>query len=84
MGGLRDPRNLPQRALGSPFKCFQLWRGVRGTLHCKPLKKKKKKLNFEKKIEKSQLVQNGSRKPGEESGVRKQGKGSRAVWLCNS
>lgn len=49
MDGLRDPMNLPQRALGSPFKCFQLWRGVRGTLHCKPLKKKKKKLNFEKK-----------------------------------
>ena len=44
---------------------------------------KKMKPNFEKK-EKSQLVQNGSWKPGNKSGVRKPGKGSGAVWLCIS
>lgn len=48
VGGPGDPRNPPQLALGSPFKCFQLWRGVRGTLHCKPLKKNETKLWGEK------------------------------------
>lgn len=39
MGGPGDPWNLQQLALGSPFKCFQLWEGVRENLHCKSLKK---------------------------------------------
>lgn len=41
--------------MGSPFKCFQLWQGVKETLHCKSLKITK----LCKKKKKSQLVQNG-------------------------
>lgn len=54
MGGPGDPWNLQQLALGSPFKCFQLWQGVRENLHCKSLKTKNKKQNkqIKKNLEK--------------------------------
>lgn len=93
MGGPGDPWNLQQLALGSPFKCFQLWEGVRENLHCKSLKKNE--LWGRKKKRKSQVVQNGFQKPGHKSVNKAQGQetkrwgagnpwGRGDVWLCSS
>lgn len=86
MGGQGDPGNRPQLALGSPFKCFQLWQGVRGTLHCKSLKKNP---NFgakqNKTKQKKQLVQMAFRSLATNLGSESWGAGNPQgrgdVWL---
>lgn len=69
VSGPGDPWKLQQLALGSPFKCFQLWQGVRETLHCKTPLKNPQTLGRGG----SQLVQNGFQKPGHKSEIEAQG-----------
>lgn len=80
MDGPGDPWNLQQLALGSPFKCFQLWRGVRETLPCKKNSQKNKNNGTLKK--ESHLVQNGFQKPGYKSESKAQGQrvGESGEW----